>query len=81
VRRSGNSEWRTFVEEFGTQSPSKFSGVTLRNGDQVRIAMPGGGGYGDPLERDRALVERDLREGFVTAGLAARDYGWEPLDG
>jgi N-methylhydantoinase B len=81
VRRRGNSEWRTFVEEFGTRSPSKFSGVTLRDGDQVRIAMPGGGGYGDPLDRDRALVERDLREGFVTADAAARDYGWEGLDG
>jgi N-methylhydantoinase B len=33
VRRSGRSDWRTFVEEFGTISPSKFSGVTLRDGD------------------------------------------------
>ena len=29
-------------------SPSKFSGITLRAGDQVQILMPGGGGYGDP---------------------------------
>ena len=46
VRRAGESEWRTFVEKFGTMSPSKFSGVTLREGDQVKILMPGGGGYG-----------------------------------
>jgi N-methylhydantoinase B len=74
VRRA-QSEWRTFVEEFGTMSPSKFSGVTLHAGDQVKIAMPGGGGYGDPLKRKRARVRRDVENGFVTRRTAARDYG------
>jgi N-methylhydantoinase B/oxoprolinase/acetone carboxylase alpha subunit len=77
VRRNGTSEWRTFVEEFGTRSPSKFSGVTLREGDQVRILMPGGGGYGDPLRRDRAKVVRDVAEGFVSAEAARDLYGLE----
>jgi N-methylhydantoinase B/oxoprolinase/acetone carboxylase alpha subunit len=77
VRRGGNGEWRTFVEEFGTASPSKFSGVMLHDGDQVKILMPGGGGYGDPLERDRALIERDLHEGFVTIEAAREHYGYE----
>jgi 5-oxoprolinase (ATP-hydrolysing)/N-methylhydantoinase B len=75
VRRSGVAEWRTFVEEFGTLSPSKFSGVTLREGDQVRILMPGGGGYGDPMRRDRARVLRDVAEGFVSAEAARDVYG------
>jgi N-methylhydantoinase B/oxoprolinase/acetone carboxylase alpha subunit len=35
----------------------------------------GGGGYGDPGGRDRALVEGDLREGKVTPEGAERDYG------
>ena len=78
VRRGGSEEWRTFVEEFGTMSPSKFSGVTLRTGDQVKILMPGGGGYGDPARRDRALVRRDVEEGFVSAEAAQTVYG---LDG
>ena len=78
VRRGGTAEWRTFVEEFGTMSPSKFSGVTLRAGDQVKILMPGGGGYGDPTRRDRALVRRDVEEGFVTEEAARAAYG---LDG
>jgi N-methylhydantoinase B/oxoprolinase/acetone carboxylase alpha subunit len=77
VRRGGNGEWRTFVEEFGTASPSKFSGVMLHDGDQVKILMPGGGGYGDPLERDRALIERDLHEGFITVEAAREHYGYE----
>ena len=75
VRRSGAGEWRTFVEEFGTLSPSKFSGVTLREGDQVRILMPGGGGYGNPLRRDRGKVLRDVAEGFVSAEAARDAYG------
>jgi N-methylhydantoinase B/oxoprolinase/acetone carboxylase alpha subunit len=75
VRRAGQREWRTFVEEFGTMSPSKFSGVILHEGDQVKILMPGGGGYGDPLRRDRARVVRDVEEGFVSGEAAARDYG------
>jgi N-methylhydantoinase B/oxoprolinase/acetone carboxylase alpha subunit len=77
VRRAGGEEWRTFVEEFGTMSPSKFSGVALHEGDQVKILMPGGGGYGDPRARDRERVRLDIEEGFVTAEAAARDYGLE----
>jgi N-methylhydantoinase B/oxoprolinase/acetone carboxylase alpha subunit len=77
VRRAGNDEWRTFVEEFGTMSPSKFSGVTLRAGDQVKILMPGGGGYGDPSARDREAVRRDVEEGFVSEEAARAVYGLE----
>lgn len=75
VRRAGTPQWRTFVEEFGTMSPSKFSGVTLHDGDQVRILMPGGGGYGEPLRRDRGKVLRDVAEGFVSAEAARDVYG------
>ncbi len=75
VRRGSTGEWRTFVEEFGALSPSKFSGVTLRTGDQVKILMPGGGGYGDPRKRDRERVRRDVSEGFVSAEAARAVYG------
>jgi N-methylhydantoinase B/oxoprolinase/acetone carboxylase alpha subunit len=34
-----------------------------------------GGGYGDPFERDPALVLRDWREELVSAASAERDYG------
>jgi N-methylhydantoinase B/oxoprolinase/acetone carboxylase alpha subunit len=76
VRRGGAGDWRTFVEEFGTMSPSKFSGVTLHDGDQVRIVMPGGGGYGDPAERDPEMIRRDIAEGFVSADAARQRYGY-----
>jgi N-methylhydantoinase B/oxoprolinase/acetone carboxylase alpha subunit len=76
VKLAGEGEWRTFVEAFGTKSPSKFSGILLHPGDQVKLVMPGGGGYGPPGERDPALIERDLENGFVTAARARTDYGY-----
>jgi N-methylhydantoinase B len=48
---------------------------TLREGDLVSLRLPGAGGYGDPAERDLELIERDLREGKISAAAAARDYG------
>jgi N-methylhydantoinase B len=76
VKRRGESDWQTFVDAFGTMSPSKFSGIRLHPGDQVRLVMPGGGGYGDPRRRDRSLVARDLDEGFITLDAARADYGY-----
>jgi N-methylhydantoinase B len=44
-------------------------------GEAVVMCTGGGGGYGDPLERDAALVAEDVREGYVGAASAERDYG------
>lgn len=49
--------------------------VAMVRGDLYRHVLAGGGGWGDPLERDVALVERDLRQGRVTGEGARRDYG------
>jgi N-methylhydantoinase B/oxoprolinase/acetone carboxylase alpha subunit len=37
---------------------------------------PGAGGYGDPRERDRALVRRDLDEGVISDAVARDAYGF-----
>lgn len=55
--------------------PSKFTGNQLRAGDTIEIIVPSSGGYGDPLERDPALVAADVLDGFTTAEAARRDYG------
>jgi N-methylhydantoinase B len=75
VRRPGEERFRTFSEVFGTVSPSKLSGITLRAGDVVRIESAGGGGFGDPFERPPALVLGDVLDGLVTPAMAARAYG------
>ena len=41
----------------------------------VRLYTAGGGGWGDPLEREIALVERDVRGGFVSLASARSEYG------
>jgi N-methylhydantoinase B len=41
----------------------------------LTIVAGGGGGYGDALDRDPALVAADVRNGKVSAGRAATDYG------
>ncbi len=42
---------------------------------RVETALPGGGGYGDPFERDPAAVLDDVLNGYVSIEAAARDYG------
>ncbi len=75
IKRGGQGEWRTFQDTFGTASPSKFAGILLKQGDQVRLTMPGGGGYGNPLERPVERVVHDVEEGLVSAEAAVEKYG------
>jgi N-methylhydantoinase B len=49
--------------------------MTLRKGQLFRHELPGAGGWGDAMERDLALVAKDLRDGLVTPDAAARAYG------
>jgi N-methylhydantoinase B len=44
-------------------------------GERVRIMTGGGGGYGPAAARDPEAVRRDVREGYVSAAAARRDYG------
>ncbi|MDZ4241195.1 MAG: hydantoinase B/oxoprolinase family protein, partial [Candidatus Omnitrophota bacterium] len=47
----------------------------LREPDVVFMSNPGGGGYGDPLEREPDLVLQDLLDGYVSPEKALSDYG------
>ncbi len=80
VRRAGDDGFRRFDEVFGVASPTKFTNVVLRRGDQLRYVTPGGAGFGDPCERDPDLVREDVLEGYVTAEAALRDYGIEAAE-
>jgi N-methylhydantoinase A/oxoprolinase/acetone carboxylase beta subunit len=75
VKRAGADRFEDFCEAFGTASPSKVSGVVLRQGDVVRIESAGGGGFGDPRDRNPARVRRDVCDGLVGGDEAERRYG------
>jgi len=66
---------RTFSEWFNTPSPSKFSNIQTRVGDILAVTQGGGGGYGDPLQRDPDLVAADVMDGYVSPERARVDYG------
>jgi len=60
------------------EKPLKSKGLDkLKKGDVVSLRLPGAGGYGDPRDRDRAAVLRDVRDGKVSAEKAKEDYGVE----
>jgi N-methylhydantoinase B len=44
-------------------------------GDVIIMDAAGGGGYGEPLERDPEMVEWDVIEGYVSLEKAKEDYG------
>jgi N-methylhydantoinase B len=52
--------------------------LTLEAGDVVSVRTPGGGGFGDPAERDPEAVFRDLRLETVSRASAREQYGLEP---
>jgi N-methylhydantoinase B len=51
--------------------------VPIRKGDRLRLVSPGGGGYGNPRDRDAELVLSDIEQGYVSATAAEREYGFK----
>lgn len=49
--------------------------AVLQPGDVLHIHSAGGGGRGNPLEREPWRVAQDVARGYVTTDAAARDYG------
>ncbi|MER6589810.1 hydantoinase B/oxoprolinase family protein [Micromonospora chalcea] len=60
--------------------PAKCDHVAVRPGDLLHFVTWGGGGWGDPLERDPEQVRHDVERGLVTVD-GARRYGVVLVDG
>lgn len=58
----------------GAKPLDRRAGI-LQPGEWVGMVAAGGGGFGDPKKRDRALVERDLREERISREAAVEIYG------
>jgi N-methylhydantoinase B len=54
--------------------PSKFPYRKARAGDRLRLIGPSGGGYGDPADRDPALLREDVADGHVSEAAAGERY-------
>lgn len=74
IKKKGSDSFKTFSEVYGTISPSKFANLVVEAGDEIMLDSAGGGGYGDPRERDPELVRQDMRDGFVSAAAAEKLY-------
>ena len=64
VRADGSEEWL----------PSKVEGIKVKVGDVLYFNTWGGGGWGNPLERDSELVMNDVNRRLVSVEGAKR-YG------
>ena len=52
------------------------SGLTFCDpGDRISFISAGGGGYGNPFERNPKAVERDVQYGYISIEKAKQDYG------
>lgn len=58
----------------GAHVPMPTAGMQLAHGWVHVVGSQGGGGFGDPIERDPAAVERDVADGLVSVSGAVRDY-------
>jgi len=65
VLRAGENEWKS-VNANWYQVPAE---------SRVIIRSAGGGGWGDPLDRDPMRVIEDIRDGMVSAEAARAEYG------
>jgi len=60
----------------GSGKPAAAKGLQqVDAGDSMILELPGGGGFGDPRERERSRVDADVKSGYVSAGAAAQIYG------
>lgn len=57
------------------QAIGRIDVLHLEPGDVVSIRATGGGGYGNPFDRDPALVSADVRSGLLSEAAAEREYG------
>ncbi len=56
--------------------PSMFS-ITIGEDDVYVHRTAGGGGWGDPLQRDPERIRKDVLDGKITPEAARKKYGWQ----
>ncbi|MFN8454829.1 MAG: hydantoinase B/oxoprolinase family protein [Anaerolineae bacterium] len=73
--REGGKNGATFRASLSDGSPIKPKGKQfIPPHTRLRVELPGGGGYGDPQQRDPERLAHDVAEGLVSPEAAAREY-------
>ena len=76
--RDGTNNYIEIRRRDGTQERHAYAtAITVNEGDVIGIRTGTGGGYGDPKQRDRAAVARDIRNGLISPDRAREVYGYE----
>jgi N-methylhydantoinase B len=63
-----------------TGEPKRYafvSGLPTQPDDVIRVITGNGGGFGEPRDRDPALVAMDIKNGLLTPERAREIYGWQ----
>ena len=79
-RRGGSAGAPTTIaRDDGTEMRLKGKQF-VPHGVRVQMAFPGGAGYGEPADRPKEAVMRDLARGYISAEVAAEVYGLSAED-
>jgi N-methylhydantoinase B len=75
--RPGACSEKWLVRKDGARQPlpSKIDNVRVHAGDRVIFRTAGGGGWGDPLERDPTRTRNDVARRLMTEAKAREEYG------
>ena len=68
-------KWNVKAPDEVVSWPAKVPATPTETGDCIAVYTPGGGGYGDPLERPPAQVRDDVADGYYTPAHAYEAYG------
>jgi N-methylhydantoinase B len=74
-RRGGHDGAATTIERDDGVAMKGKGKQFVPAGRRVKLAFPGGAGYGDPKDRDPDLVRRDLARGYISNDVARDVYG------
>jgi methylisocitrate lyase len=66
-----------FTEANLSLTEMAHAGLEIGTACRLPLILDGACGWGDPMQRPRDAVARDIRLGFVSAEGAARDYGYK----